>query len=245
MSDSHNAVVAGGTGGIGEGIVRVLLEHGWSVHVPVRGSEKGDKLKAYTSDVAADRLHLVPADLSVSSEVASFREQVLRRSGTLELVVVSVGSSYYGYSLHKIPQTEWDRLLSENLATHFNLQREFMAVLHSQNRGAYVTLTGPEADFAHPETGLMSILASAQKMMARVEALEATGTNVHVYSVTSKTSIATRARGEQSGADWITPTELGAYVLALAEGKAAGSGQPLHVLDTRDQLRGLLKLPSL
>jgi hypothetical protein len=107
-----------------------------------------------------------------------------------------------------------------------------------------VTLTGPEADFAHPETGLMSILAAAQKMMARIEALEAAGTGVRVYSVTSRTAIATRARGEQSGADWITPLELGAYVLALAMGNVHGVNEPLHVLETREQLRRLLKLSS-
>jgi len=242
MADSKTAVVAGGTGGIGEGLVRVLLEDGWSVFVPVRGTEKGDRLRAYTADVSGDRLHMVSADLAVGSEVASFRRHVLEESETLDLVVVSVGSSYYGYSLHKIPHIDWERLLTENLATHFNLQHEFLETLHARDHGVYVTLTGPEADFAHPETGLMSILAAAQKMMSRIEALEASGTGVQVYSVTSRTPIATRARGEQSGASWITPLELGAYVLGLARGKVAGSKESLHVLETREQLRGLLQL---
>lgn len=242
MANGKNALVAGGTGGIGEGIVRVLLEGGWRVFVPVRGTEKGDKLKSFTADVAGDRLHLIGSDLSLASEVEALKKQILKTVGTLDLVVVSVGSSYYGYSLHMIPRAEWDRLVSENLSTHFNLQHQFLAQLHAQNQGAYVTLTGPEADFAHPETGLMSILAAAQKMMARVEALEASGTGVRVYSVTSKTPIATRARGEQSAPDWIHPGELGLYVQALVAGKAPGASESLHVLETREQLRRLLKL---
>jgi NAD(P)-dependent dehydrogenase (short-subunit alcohol dehydrogenase family) len=244
MADGKNALVAGGTGGIGEGIVRVLLEGGWTVFVPVRGTEKGDKLKTLTAEVADDRLHLVAADLSVSAEVAALRKQILQSAGQVDLVVVSVGSSYYGYSLHMLPRPEWERLLTENLATHFNLQHEFLAQLHAQNAGTYVTLTGPEADFAHPETGLMSILAAAQKMMARVEALEASGTGVRVYSVTSRSPIATRARGEQSGPDWIRPEEMGLYVKALVEGKAPGASEPLHVLETREQLKRLLNLKS-
>jgi len=242
MADSKNALVAGGTGGIGEGIVRVLLEGGWTVFVPVRGTEKGDKLRLHTADVAEDRLHVFASDLSLASDVDALKKHILKAVATVDLVVVSVGSSYYGHSLHMIPKAEWDRLVTENLATHFNVQHQFLAQLHAQNRGVYVTLTGPEADFAHPETGLMSILAAAQKMMARVEALEASGTGVRVYSVTSKSPIATRARGEQSAADWIRPEELGLYLQALVTGQAPGASEPLHVLETRDQLRRLLKL---
>lgn len=237
---AKSALVAGGTGGIGEGIVKVLLDGGWTVFVPVRTIEAGERLKSYAG--GGDRLRLIKADLSSRAEVTALHERIRGETPSLGLVVVSVGSSYYGYSLHKIPQHEWDRLLSENLSTHFNLQHEFLGHLYEQNEGTYVTLTGPEADFAHPETGLMSILAAAQKMMARVEALEAAGTGVRVFSVTSRRPIATRARGEQSGPDWIHPEELGHYVEALALSKAPDCNEPLHVLETRDQLRGLLKL---
>jgi NAD(P)-dependent dehydrogenase (short-subunit alcohol dehydrogenase family) len=237
---AKSALVAGGTGGIGEGIVKVLLDDGWTVFVPVRGQETGERLKAYAG--GGERLRIVKADLSVRAEVVALHERIRGETPSLGLVVVSVGSSYYGYSLHKIPQNEWERLIAENLTTHFNLQHEFLSHLHDQNEGTYVTLTGPEADFAHPETGLMSILASAQKMMARVEALEASGTGVRVFSVTSRRPIATRSRGEQSGPDWIHPEELGHYVEALALSKAPDCDDPLHVLETRDQLRGLLKL---
>ncbi len=237
---AKSALVAGGTGGIGEGIVKVLLEGGWTVFVPVRGQETGERLKAYVG--GGERLSIVKADLSVREDVTALHERIRGETPSLGLVVVSVGSSYYGYSLHKIPQREWERLISENLTTHFNIQHEFLAQLHEQNEGTYVTLTGPEADFAHPETGLMSILAAAQKMMARVEALETSGTGVRVFSVTSSRPIATRARGEQGGPDWIHPEELGHYVEALALRQAPDCDEPLHVLETRSQVRGLLKL---
>lgn len=239
MQERRTAVVAGGTGGIGEGIVKALIDGGWVVFVPSRGPEAAERLSAHLGN--SDRLKILPVDLAVAPEVSRFRRAVVDQSGSIDLVVVSVGSSYYGYSIHKIPQTDWGRLIDENLSTHFHLQHEFLSQLHDQNRGVYITLTGPEADFAHPETGLMSILAAAQKMMARVEALEAAGSAVKVYSVTSKTPIATRARGEQSGPEWIHPEELGLYVRGLAEGTVEGTKEPLHVLKSRDQLNRILK----
>ncbi len=239
MTGAGTAVVAGGTGGIGEGIVKTLLGQGWTVFVPVLGMEKGERLLSYVGD-QGNRLRVMPADLSLREEVAGFRKLVMQATPKLDLVVVSVGSSYYGHSLHKIDEAEWARLLEENLATHFHLQHEFLGYFHDVNQGAYVTLAGPEADFVHPETGLMSVFAAAQKMMARVEALEAAGSGVRVYSITSKTPIATRARGEQSSPSWITPFDLGDYILALVRDQVAGCRDSLHVLDTREQLRRLL-----
>ncbi len=240
MASSKTALVAGGTGGLGEGIVKVLLEAGWTVWVPIRTAEAGDKLRAFV-DRTPGQLLLEKADLSVPADIVSLREKIRIVGVPLGLVVVSVGSSYYGYSLRKIEAAVWNKLLTENLATHFHLQQAFLSQLHDQNSGVYVTLTGPEADFAHPETGLMSILAAAQKMMARVEALETAGTAVRVYSVTSKNPIATRSRGGQNSPEWLTPEELGRYVVALAEGKAPGNNEPLHVLESREQVRNLPK----
>jgi len=239
---AKTALIAGGTGGLGEGIVRVLLEGGWNVWDTTREAEGGDRLASRLAAVAEDRLHVFKADLSVPAELEALRHQVISVHKALDLVVVSVGSSYYGYSLHKIDLVAWNKLLSENLATHFHLQQSFLSQLHAQNSGTYITLTGPEADFAHPETGLMSIMAAAQKMMARVEALECSGTNVKVYSVTSKTPIATRARGEQIASDWLTPGELAKYVKSLYDGTVPGLQDPMHVIESRDQLRKLLKL---
>lgn len=237
MGQTRAALVAGGTGGIGEGIVKVLVEAGWTVFVPIRGIERSDRLKEWARGPGA--LHLVPSDLARPQEVSDLRAKMAALVPKLDLVVVSVGSSYYGYSLHRIPRADWERLLTENLVTHFNLQHEFMTQLLEQGEGTYVTLTGPEADFAHPETGLMSIAAAAQKMMARIEALEASGTGVKVFSVTSKTPVATRARGGQCGSDWVTPEDLGRYVLALVDGRE-GQHQPLHQLEGHEQLIKML-----
>lgn len=241
MAERKSAVVAGGTGSIGEGIVKSLLDGGWSVYVPSRGAESSSRFQERWGSDVLDRLSVLPADLSVPAEVAGFRAKVVAAAGRVDLVVVSVGSSYYGYSLHKIAQQEWVRLLTENLQTHFLLQHEFLAQLHSQNQGTYITLTGPESDFAHPDTGLMSVFAAAQKMMARVEAVETSGTSVRAYSVTSKTPIATRSRGAQSGADWIHAEELGLYVRRLAEGSVPGTDEPVHVLDDQNHLKRLLR----
>jgi len=236
MGSPKAALVAGGTGGIGEGIVKVLVDAGWVVFVPLRPGDTGEQLKTYCAE-KVDSLIFIECDLGIASAVEDLKRALQVKSKILNLVVVAVGSNYYGYSLLRIPEAEWKRLVLENLATHFHLQQVFLNLLREQDEGTYVTLTGPEADFAHPDSGVLSILAAAQKMMARVEALEASDSGIRIYSVTAKTPVATRARGEQSSPDWLQPEDLGRYILRLAE---KSDKDVVHILENRDAVRVLL-----
>jgi NADP-dependent 3-hydroxy acid dehydrogenase YdfG len=243
MAERKSALVAGGTGGIGEGIVRVLLKSDYRVFVPVREHDRSDQLVSYVEDIKTGELILVQGDLIDSQSVHTSKLEVQKTCSHLDLVVASVGSYhyYYGHSLHKIPRDSWDKLISENVITHFNLQHEYLDLLHDQNRGVYITLNGPEANIVHPETGLMSIVASTQKMMARVAAMEAFSSGVKVYSVTSNTPVSTRSRGGPSSDEWISAEELGHYIQALAEQRLPNSGEVQHELDSGNHLRKVLK----
>lgn len=243
MTGQKSAFVAGGTGGIGEGIVKVLLESNYRVFVPIRDNDKSDQLKSFVADIPNGELCLVPGDLIDSKSVQASKAAILSKTQHIDLIVASVGSYhyYYGHSLHKIPRDGWDKLFSENVLTHFNLLHEYLDLLHQQNRGVYITLNGPEANIVHPETGLMSIVASTQKMMARVAAMEAFSSGVKVYSVTSNTPVSTRARGSENSDEWITAEELGHYILALAEQRLPNSGEVQHELQSAAYVRKIIK----
>lgn len=45
-------LIAGGTGALGEGIVRTLLQQGAHVLVPTRDPQKVEKLREYVADVS-------------------------------------------------------------------------------------------------------------------------------------------------------------------------------------------------
>lgn len=242
MAEQNVAVVAGGAGGIGEGVVHALKREGFHVVVPIREGDREGRLKDYVSQIPSGNLSTVAADLSNEADVARLLQEALGVSGRIDAVVVSVGAYYYGYSLHRMPFDDWLGTVRDNLRTHYLLQRYLLDQMHIQGSGVYVTLTGPEADAVIPDAGTMSIMAAAQKMMARVMAYEAFGTPVRVHVITAQTSILTRSRGEQAGTDWITSQDLGEYVCALIGGNSPGTGDVIHELRNRDHLRRLLRL---
>ena len=87
----------------------------------------------------------------------------------------------------------------------------------------------------------MSIMAAAQKMMARVSAQEAFDSQIRVYALTSHTSIQTRSRGKNVNPDWITAGDLGDYVTALADGKLSTMYETMHDLRGRAHVEALLE----
>lgn len=240
MSQAKAAIVAGGTGEIGEGVVRAFLSKDYQVYVPERRPGNADRLKAYCAD-RAEHLITIPADLGHTDQVSAFADTVMERSGRVDAVVVSVGSYYYGHRLHRMPREDWDKSVSDNLITHFNLQQAFIRLLRDRKGGVYITLTGPESDGVRPESGVQSIMSAAQKMMTRVLAVEASDTPVRVHAVTSHTSVMTRSRGGQSGPEWISADALGEYICALADSALPNAGETLHDLMDHKHLQSLLK----
>lgn len=238
MGDRKVAVVAGGSGGIGEGIVAALMDSGYRVWVPTREGDQAPRLRDYVADLG--ELRTMPADLCNEKEVTAFRDRIVEEEGRVEAVCVSVGAYYYGHRMHRMTLDAWNRSVQDNLSTHFNLQRAFVDHMRKQDAGVYVTLTGPEAESIYPDEGVMSIMAAAQKMMARVSAREAFDSNVRVHTVTAHTSVKTRSRGEDANPDWITAADLGLYVAAVVDNRLPGGQEVLHELQDRDHVKKLL-----
>ena len=167
MAESEVVVVAGGSGGIGEGIVAALLAAGYRVYVPTRAGDHSRRLKDYLGD--PEELRLIPADLGDEEPVAALAESI------------------------------------------------------------------------RPDAGVLSIMAAAQKMMARVIAHEAFDSAVRVYALTAHTTIRTRSRGSEINDSWIDARDLGDYVVGLLKGTVPGSHDTLHELEDIDHVKSLLK----
>ena len=239
MREKQIAVVAGGSGGIGEGIVASLLEAGYRVYVPSRPGDHSDRLRSFVDN--DEELRILPADLCNEQAVAAMLDNIVAQEGNLDAVIVSVGADYYGHRLHRMPREDFDRSIQDNLVTHFNTQRIFVDQLRRQNHGAYITLIGPEAESIRPDGGVMSIMAAAQKMMARVLAHEAFDSDIRVHTLTAHTTIRTRSRGNDANYDWISARDLGRYVVGLLKGTLPGSQDTLHELQDLAHVQALLK----
>ena len=234
--DGELAVVAGGTGRVGEGLVRWLLMEGAQVVVPVRGQAREQRLRDYVQDIAGDRLHCCPAHLDQEDSVRELTAHLLKRFGRVDLAVACLGRWYYGYPLHLMPFDHWQSFLNDNLTTHFLFMQGILPLLHKQDDGMYVMINGSPAEIVIPDTGATSIAAAAQLMLSRVLFEEARTVGTRIYSLVITNPISTRDRGDLIMPDWVTPEDLGDYVTRLYRREAAHLEEPVHRVASRQDL---------
>ncbi len=141
-----------------------------------------------------------------------------------------------------MPITDWNRIISDNLTSHFLFMRECLSTFYEQKAGTYVMINGGASEIVHPESGAISIVAAAQRMMSRVVAEEAHGTNIRAYSVIAYNPVKTRERGGNVVEDWVTGQDLGKYVAMLHLGKGVPTDRVIHTIKTVSDLPWSVKV---
>lgn len=209
-------LVAGGTGTVGEGIVRAFLRAGATVIVPSRAEER---LAALADRLAPElRGGLVPlvGDIGDPEGAAALRDQVLTRFGHLDAVVASLGGTWEGKQpITAVSIETWDEYHRSNVRAHFVAARTLLPTLAERPGSSYTLLGGISALMPIPLYSPVAINSAAQLMMAEILMLEMKKTRVRVNQVICG-YINTRERAAYAKPEWITADEVGAFCTYIA-----------------------------
>lgn len=191
----HNQVilVAGGTGGVGEEIVRSLLRAGATVAVPSRSEANIQRLRDFCADAGPDRLHTLRQEMNTPEGAIAVRDWLAERTGgRLDAVVASLNGRFYGKPFHTLAWAEWQDFLANYLTAHYLTAHTFLPLLLRQGTGRYLMLNGGAADEVYPGVVELSVAASAQLAMTKGLALETAAAGVQLASLVIYTRVATR-----------------------------------------------------
>ncbi|MGL5839125.1 MAG: SDR family oxidoreductase [Sphingorhabdus sp.] len=191
-------VIGGGTGDVGVEIVDRLCAARAEVIAVVRSAARAEALPRH------DRLTLVEGFPEDDAGVSALREK-LAVLGPVHGAVASLGPWFHGAALADLSKADWDHIVSASLTSHYLFARSLMPAL-SASAGQYVMINGAAAQSPVPHSGVVSILARAQTMLAEVLAAE--NPPVGVHTIMLRSIIATRARPTPHPA-WITAREVG------------------------------------
>ncbi len=122
------AVVTGSAKGIGAGIVKVLLRHGWQVVVNGRSAGKASAGGIY---VKADAL-------TQSKKIIG---AAVKKWGRLDLLVNNVGE-FFETPVAAMKLEQWDALYDSNVRTALRCTREALPVMRKQKHGVIVNIGG-------------------------------------------------------------------------------------------------------
>lgn len=228
------ALVAGGAGEIGEGIVTAMLREGARVVVPSRDAQRLDMLRRRTGE-SNGALITVVADVGTTEGAEALREKIMTELGALDSVVVSLGGWWRGSPLMHMGAAEWKREIRNNLTAHYIVARTFLPMLLDRAGSSYTMINGPAAVRPLIGSGVISIAAAAQSMMKEVLTAECAGALTRINTVMIMTPVLTRSRTSGSSL-WLRAEEVGEYVAWLASDDAADVRGKTIELENREQL---------
>jgi NAD(P)-dependent dehydrogenase (short-subunit alcohol dehydrogenase family) len=241
--DGRTAVVCGGAGEVGEGIVSSLLHAGARVAVPSRRSGRLETLERRLVDAGVPTGGFVPilGDLSADEDSAArLGEDVLRVAGPPDLVVAALGGWDSGAALADTTLADWERTVYDNLRSHQLAINVFVPMLRRRPGAGYVMINGAAARYPVPGSGVVSIAAAGELMASQVLAAEESGSGLQVESYVLG-PVGTRSRDEV--APWMTTAAQVGEVIAtraarrLRDPAPAGPVTVLEILTSHDVSR--------
>lgn len=213
----RRVVVPGGTGAVGEGVVRSYLAAGADVVVPTRTQERAEEFRRVLGDAATDHLHLVVHDYTTFAGAEQLAEEMERRLGGVDDVVAPIGGWWAGKRLWEIDESDWQNVFVGLAAAHVAVLRAFLPRLNA--RGAYTLIVGASAFTPVPGSGLVSMEQATLLMMRQVAEAEVAGQQ-RVFALVLGP---VRTRLLDSGdPDWVSAEQVGAVAVAASAAAEVG-----------------------
>jgi NAD(P)-dependent dehydrogenase (short-subunit alcohol dehydrogenase family) len=124
----HNALVTGGSRGIGKMIAGGLLDAGANVII---SSRKAADLQATAEELSTrGNCTAIPADLSIPEGAAELARAVAEKFDRLHILVNNAGATW-GAPLEEFPAHGWDRVVHTNVEGIFHLTTALLPALRA------------------------------------------------------------------------------------------------------------------
>jgi NAD(P)-dependent dehydrogenase (short-subunit alcohol dehydrogenase family) len=111
--EGKNAVITGGTRGIGLAVARRFCEEGASVVIAGRDMSIGERALHGLLKQGHEAIY-VRTDVTRQSDVDELMSQAVDYTGSLDILVNNAGV-LYGAGVHKITAVDWDKVLGVNV----------------------------------------------------------------------------------------------------------------------------------
>ncbi|WP_394159510.1 SDR family NAD(P)-dependent oxidoreductase [Galactobacter valiniphilus] len=240
LSD-RRVVIVGGTGSVGEGVVRAWLAAGAEAIVPSRTQGRVDQFTGVLGEAATDKLHFVVGDYTSFDAAQELAEQIEAECGPVTDVVASIGGWWMGKNLWEISQAEWDRYFVGLTTAHVAQVRAWIPRL--PEHGSYQLILGGSATQPVPGSSIINMEQAALLMMRQVLSAEAGDQRRVTAAVLGP--VKTRLR-HWVESEWVSADEVGLLTTGVAADPTASATD--YELSTTAQmiaqLRGLGVYPQ-
>jgi NAD(P)-dependent dehydrogenase (short-subunit alcohol dehydrogenase family) len=174
------ALVTGATGGLGQAIVRRLVEHGARVAAADRDLAACDQLAA---TLGRERVHALAVDLSRRDGAPRLAEAALAHFGQVDVLVCNAGMQGPAGPLHAVDDAAWDTTFQVNLHSAQALAAALVPGMAQRGGGSVILMASLAALRGNKAIGLYGMTKAALAQLARNLAVEWGPHNVRANAI--------------------------------------------------------------
>jgi len=138
--EGKNAIVTGGSLGIGTAIALVLAEEGCNVAINYRRHDTEAKELVEKVEAMGRKGLAIKADVSSYDDAQNMVETVISEFGGLDIMVCNAGINWDGV-IWKMTEEQWDTVINVNLKGYFNYNKAAAIVFKDQKGGKIVNIS--------------------------------------------------------------------------------------------------------
>jgi len=169
----QTALVTGASRGIGKAVALELAAAGATVAVNYANSNAGADAVVAEITAQGGNAYALQADVSQEEEVSALVEAVIKRSGSLDVLVNNAGITRDGL-LMRMKTSDWQAVINLNLTGVFLCTRAVTRPMLKQKRGRIVNITSVvglmgnagQANYAAAKAGVIGFTRSSAKELA-------------------------------------------------------------------------------
>ncbi len=235
----RRVLVPGGTGAVGEGVVRAYLGAGADVVVPTRTEQRSQEFRRVLGEAATEHLHLVVHEYTTFPGAEQLADQMQERLGGIDDVVAPIGGWWAGKRLWEIDEADWQSAFVTLATAHMAVLRASLPRMGASGaHGVFTVIVGTSAATPVPGSGLVSMEQAAVLMMQQVLQAASAGRQRIFALVLGPV----RTRSVQAGdPEWVSAEQVGGVAVA-ASAAAAVDGRQLHLRSRAEAEEALASL---
>lgn len=175
-------LVTGGGTGIGQAAALAFGREGASVVVAGRRASEGEKTVALLKEQGA-QAYFIPTDVTVEAEVARLVEEIVARSGRLDIAFNNAGHEGTRGAVSELSEADWNAALAVNLTGVWLCMKYELQQMQKQQSGSIVNMATNLAYVGKAGMGAYSAAKAGVLALTRVAALENVQSGIRINAV--------------------------------------------------------------
>lgn len=179
---SRDALVTGGSKGLGLAMARGLAHAGANIAICSRHAEELETARAAIAGETGRRVEAIVADMTNRADVKRLADEATRRLGKIDILVNNAGTNI-PQATDAITDETWDHLIELNLTSVMALTRALVSGMKERKWGRVIHISSMMATISKEKRDTYSATKAALIGMARASALELGPYNVTVNCI--------------------------------------------------------------